>query len=199
MSCPRSSLIRGLSAALLLALAQGVQAKPGDGGMSSQSCSFTDISVSGLQAGQFSCSGIYNGNLLNDASVGQVAGILSSLTGQSWGTAAVSAATAQNKIELGGGQQVNFAGLLYGQTVVGIHKGKGGAQGVEGTAFYAFDAGTQGLDSFQYLLSGSSGAVVFSTGLPPTPPVPEPGTYALMLAGLGTLLFLVRRRGLQSA
>lgn len=45
---------------------------------------------------------------------------------------------------------------------------------------------------FENLLSGTTGA-------PPPPPIPEPETYALMLAGLGLLGFVARRRKQQAA
>ena len=47
-------------------------------------------------------------------------------------------------------------------------------------------------------ISGVSGGaetfLIYNLGAPPVPAVPEPGTYALMLAGLGVMGFLAKRR-----
>lgn len=157
----------------------------GTGGSTSQACSFSDLSVGGT------CAGLYSGNLLNTADASKVAGILNTLTNStSWTSATVATATSAAKLELNGGSTVNFAGLLYGMTLVGIHKGAAG--GANGTAFYYFDAGSAGLDSFSFNLGGSSGAVLYSTGVAAV--VPEPQSYVLLAAGLGVLAFLARRR-----
>jgi len=39
-----------------------------------------------------------------------------------------------------------------------------------------------------------NGAISVTAAAPAAPPVPEPGTYAMLLAGLGAVAFMVRRR-----
>ncbi|WP_257800384.1 PEP-CTERM sorting domain-containing protein [Aquincola sp. J276] len=71
-----------------------------------------------------------------------------------------------------------------------MHFGNGQGGPGNGTAFYRFDAGTN-LDTFNLSYSAVSNAVLYSTALPP---VPEPETYALMLAGLAAVGWVARRR-----
>lgn len=68
-------------------------------------------------------------------------------------------------------------------------------------SFYLFDGGSAGIDSLSFNVNGVvsqqtgglSHAVYIGNAL--TPAVPEPGSYALMLAGLAAVGFIARRRG----
>ncbi|WP_229213336.1 MULTISPECIES: PEP-CTERM sorting domain-containing protein [unclassified Duganella] len=83
----------------------------------------------------------------------------------------------------------DFPQLLTGNVIVGLHFGNG--QGGPGnvTNFYAFNAGS-GVDKFFTALQATSNAGLYQIGAP----VPEPETYAMMLAGLGLVGFIARRR-----
>jgi hypothetical protein len=141
------------------------------------------------------CGGFFAGNLINNspaAITAQKADLLASF-GFVWDGVTL----AEPDLPSLSGMTVNFAGLLYGDTIVGMHFGKGnvahGGVGAEATAFYEFDAGTTGLDFFtisHYVTL--SNARVYSTGKapinpppPPPPGVPEPAAWALMLLGFG--------------
>ena len=92
---------------------------------------------------------------------------------------------------LGGNTTINFAAELNGTLVVGMHVG--GANGSDGigytsTAYYLIQANHVDLMTFHH--GGSSNAALYANGLP----VPEPATYGMMLAGLGVLGLLRRRK-----
>ena len=106
--------------------------------------------------------------------------------------------------QFSGSSTVNFATLLFGQTIIAVHYGNGvGSPGRpnnstqgdgDDTAFYLFNAGTIGLDTFTLAFNAASTVTLFQTGSPPPPPgVPEPATWAMMLMGFGAAGTALRR------
>jgi hypothetical protein len=192
------------AAALALALSTGLASAAagghGSGGTSGSttpvlaSCSGTDISVSGA-----SCLGFFSGNLNGNAS--SVGAINTNLA--SWGvnlTGAVASSSMLSDLSNNNpSHTIDFTQQLYGETIIGVHYGKvTDANGVTSnnvTAFYRFDAGnTTGINSFTTSFAALSNATLYATALAPVAAVPEPGTYAMLLAGLGLMGFVARRR-----
>lgn len=144
----------------------------------------TDLSVQATQ-----CSGWYAGNLLNNggSNVSEQQTALSSI-GLDWdGNWSLVDLT---KVNASGPDEnvFDFNSLLNGDVWIGIHKGKGGKDGYESTAFYRLTASD--LDSVTLNLKGASSAVVYAQ----RSAVPEPGTWAMLLLGFGALGAALRRR-----
>lgn len=136
-------------------------------------CGVNDISVAAL-----ACSGFYSGNLLSNAQVAaQVAGLKA--IGFDWNGDFAALEAGGQKFDGNGATTLDFSTPLAGLTVLGIHFGGGGANGVgNGTAFYLFDAGSS-LSALGLNYPGSSGVVVYSTHAvtpPVTPPPSNPVT-----------------------
>lgn len=144
--------------------------------------SLTDLSVQATD-----CAGWYDGNLLNNAHVSEQTAALS-LIGLNWdgGWNAVDL----TKVNAGGPSQsvFDFSGTLNGDVWIGIHKGKGGKTGFEGTGFFRLTASD--LDAVTLNLKGASSAVVYAQHSA----VPEPGTWAMLLMGFGALGVVMRKR-----
>lgn len=152
------------------------------------SCSGADISIAGA-----TCLGFFSGNLNgNSPSINDVNSALAP-----WNFTLTEAVNSSSMLSGLNGTTVNFSQQLYGDTIVGMHFGNvKGANGVKSnnvTAFYRFDAGnTTGIDSFTTTFGSLSNATLYTTGTPGV--VPEPETYAMLMAGLGLLGFMARRR-----
>jgi hypothetical protein len=164
--------------------------------LSSVPCSFSDLSGVTVTA----CSGFWNGNILSSspAHVAEIQTALGAL-----GVSNPSGAWIEKIDDNGGSLTVNFSTLLFGPTIVGIHFGGGArpagggakifATGTGGgTAFYLFDAGTTGLDTFGLNLTASSGVALFQT----VSAVPEPEIYAMLALGLGVIGWAARRKNM---
>lgn len=152
-------------------------------------CSGSDISVAGA-----SCLGFFSGNLN-----GNKPSLTAINTNLAVWDVNLTDAVASGSMLSGLGDNnathtINFAQQLYGDTIIGIHYGNVlGSNNV--TAFYRFNAGdTTGIDSFTTSFASLSNATLYSTGVAPIAAVPEPGTYAMLLAGLGLMGFVARRR-----
>jgi len=178
-----SRTLLGAAAALLSIAAVPAQALTSDG----TACTFGDLTGVTVTA----CSGFWAGNLIDGAGPDTEVAAALLLMG------VVSDGSYSEKIAgTGGSMTINFITPLSGDTIVGLHFGGGafpGGGNDQGTAFYRFNAGTS-LDTFGLTLTSSSNAAIYQTSEVPVPGVPEPETYALMLAGLGVLGFVARRR-----
>jgi len=134
------------------------------------------------------CAGWYDGNLLNNSGthVQDQADALATIGfvwDKNW------SAIDLTKIGVSpDGFTYNFPGLLDGIAYVGIHKGKGGKDGFESTAFFKIDA--DDLDTFKLNLKGGSDAVLYFNG---GGGVPEPATWGMMILGIGMIGGAVRR------
>ncbi len=156
----------------------------------SSSCAASNISVAGASCIGF-ISGNLNGNKPSLAEINQNLGV--------WGLNLTAPVASTSMLSGLSGNTINFGQQLYGDTIVSIHYGN--VTDVLGnklnnvTAFYRFDAGHgAGVDSFTTAFNSSANATLYSTGTAPVMAVPEPGTYAMMFAGLALMGVVARRR-----
>lgn len=148
-------------------------------------CALTDIIINAE-----ACTGFLGGNVLS-ASPSAIAAQKNALNslGFTWDG---NFNTVETLSGLSGSHTVNFNQALRGITYVGFHFGNGVGGPGNGTAFYRLNAGNKGLDILTLNYAASSNAVLYHTTIPS--PVPEPETYAQILAGLGCLVQLKKRK-----
>lgn len=168
--------------ALALAVSASFAANAAPPSFTPPSCSSADVSGAGVTF--IDCAGLYEGNLVAESGpkLTEALGIISTEFG-------VTATSVLDKVDTGS-SPVTFAIPLNGKTVVGVH------WGLVGTGFYYLDiAGpiTQ-LTIATTFPGATNGGGLSNVGIYSTTPVPEPETYALLLAGLGVVGFMARRR-----
>ena len=140
------------------------------------------------------CAGGYSGNMLQ-SSLTDPTGLAALVALGAPGTGTFLEAKLENLDSNTG--VINFVTPLTGMTVFGFHAG-GAGDGGQGTFFFSFNAGG-GVDVITITdrlnsnATGLSNAALFQTA-----PLPEPGTWAMMLLGFGAIgVSLRRRRGNQ--
>ena len=143
-------------------------------------CSSADFNDSNVT--YMDCKGFLDNNLINMASTLAASNALG-VIGLTSDGAAISLATPTSL----GSETLHFTDQLNGTVYIGIHIG-GGKDYREGTAFYKLSLANPTNDITTTLPGLSNG------GLYSTTPVPEPATYGMMMAGLGLLGVVARRR-----
>ena len=168
---------------------------PASGAMAAVATNYGNCGTAGVFDAPFSyiaCSGGYDKNVLNNSANGvdsqkdALAALGFDVTGFDFNS--------YFKIDSLNGADVTSppAPLMTGITIFGIHFGGGSVLG-NVTAFYKFDA-SAGTTTIPFATNGSSGWVLYQTGGGTEDVVPEPATWAMMIAGFGLVGAAMRRR-----
>ena len=134
------------------------------------------------------CAGAYEGNLNSNNRVGDLNQAVDILMGGSFTDFTWQAVEGTKDFFALSGQTLTFDTLLYGAQIFSFHFGNGAPGDGDFTVLYLFDFGTTGASSINVGMNG------FSNGVIVPPPVPEPGTWAMMLLGFGGIGMAMRRR-----
>jgi hypothetical protein len=187
------------SLALTIAATPAYAAKPPPKDDAPVACALSNISPTAL-----ACTGFFAGNLLSGSPAditAQTAGL--SPLGLAWDGVFANVTKINS---LNGNTTVDFStadqnpiAKIYGDTWIGVHFGAGANLGGTVTAFYKLNAGLTGLQTILLnITQGSSGFVMYKTGTAPPPPppptIPEPASWAMMIAGFGLVGAAMRRR-----
>lgn len=144
--------------------------------------------VSQINPAADNCTGWYRGNLNGQGAFDQnVLDALKILLNDNTLTSYTSLAYLPS---LTGTTTINFGQALSGKTVIGVHRGGAGEFRPDGTAFFLWNDLPQ-ISQFTDTIPGISNATLYMTG---GGAVPEPATWALMIAGIGLAGAQLRRR-----
>lgn len=160
--------IKALAAAAALSMA-ALSA----GGAHATTCLDTDVTPNAS-----ACTGFFSGNQLNNSDISTVQSELSSAFGFNWDGSTL----VYSNSGLGGAHSVTFATPLGEPVIFGIHFGNGTGGPGNGTAFYEITKPST-ITTISWTYNASSNFWVFEGGAPTTG-VPEPATWAMMIAGL---------------
>lgn len=172
----------------------------------SQAATGPACTLGSTQAAFVDCAGSFQGNLSGSLNSGQIATLNSEFGDKGFSYASgmlyskSDAAGHGVFTDLGDDFSLSFDNgqVAKGLFVIGLKQ-------ANRYSFYLFDGGSAGINSISFDVKGVVGqqtnglshAVYIGNALstPALAPVPEPESYALMLAGLGVLGFVARRRG----
>lgn len=133
------------------------------------------------------CAGYYDGNLLNNADIGDINAALDVLGGGTFEDIVWSDVEDTKAFFDESGGVLNFDDPLVGEQILGIHFGGAGEFDHSVTVFYLFNFATP-TSSITLNQDGFSDAILIGGA------VPEPATWAMMLLGFGAVGFTLRRR-----